>query len=119
MSLSLAEAKYRAMAQGTCELLWLYSFMTELSFPMIAPYTLFCDNKSAIMLASDSVLHERTKHIEVDVHFIREKVRSRMITPSFVTSADQTADMFIKPVGPSLLKSPLIKLDLIDIFTPA
>ncbi|GFZ18481.1 transmembrane Fragile-X-F-associated protein [Actinidia rufa] len=64
---------------------------------------------SAIMLASDSVHHERTKHIEVDVHSIIEKVRSRMITPSFVTSADQTADMFTKPVGPSLLKSSLIK----------
>ena len=118
MSRSSAEAEYRAMAQGTYELLWFRSFMTELGFPMTAPSTLFCDNKSAIMLASDSVLHERTKHIEVDVHFIREKVRSRMITPSFVTSADQTADMFTKPVGPSLLKSSLIKLGLIDIFAP-
>ena len=118
MSRSSVKAEYRAMAQGTCELLWLRSFMTELGFSMTAPFTLFCDNKSAIILASDSVLHERTKHIEVDDHFIREKVRLRMITPSFVTSFDQTVDIFTKHVGPSLLKSSLIKLGLVDIFAP-
>ncbi|XP_059639076.1 uncharacterized protein LOC132281383 [Cornus florida] len=49
---------------------------------------LFYDNKSAIMLASDSVLHERSKHIEVDIHFIREKVRSGIINPIFVPSSE-------------------------------
>ena len=98
------------MAQGTCELLWLRSILHELGFPETEPSTLFCDNKSAIMLASDSVRHERTKHIEVDVHFIREKVRSGIISPSFVRSPDQTADVFTKSVGPSLLKSSMVKL---------
>ncbi|GFY95374.1 hypothetical protein Acr_10g0007590 [Actinidia rufa] len=74
---------------------------------------------SAIMLSSDSVLHERTKHIEVDIHFIREKVRSGVITPSFVPSSAQTADMFTKSIGPSLLKSSLVKLGLVDIFASA
>ena len=86
---------------------------------MTAPFTLFCDNKSAIMLASDLVLHERTKYIEVDVQFIIEKVRLRMITLSFITFSNQTADIFTKHVGSSLLKSSLIKLGLVDIFTPA
>ncbi|GFZ11367.1 hypothetical protein Acr_22g0007650 [Actinidia rufa] len=119
VSHSSAEVENRVMAQGTCELLWLRSFMIELGFPMTAPSTLFCDNKSAIILDFDSFLHERTKHIEVDVHFIRERVRSRVITLSFVTSADQTANMFTKLVGPSLLKSSPIKLGLVDIFAPA
>ncbi|GFS30936.1 hypothetical protein Acr_00g0014870 [Actinidia rufa] len=52
---------------------------------------------------SRHVLHERTKHIEVDIHFIREKVRSRVITPNFVPSSAQTADMFTKSIRPSLL----------------
>ena len=52
---------------------------------MIESSTLFCDNKSAIMLSSDSVLHECTKHIEVNNHFIREKVSSGIITPQFVS----------------------------------
>jgi hypothetical protein len=64
---------------------------------------LFCDNKSAIMLASNSILHERSKHKEVDIYFIWEKVRSGIIIPSFVPSSEHIADVFTKPVGPSLL----------------
>ena len=74
VSRSSAKAEYRAMAQRTCELLWLRSLLDELGFLVKDSSTLFCDNKSAIMLSSDSVLHERTKHIEVDIHFIRENV---------------------------------------------
>ena len=107
------------MAQGTCEILWLRSILQELGFPVSEPSTLFCDNKSAIMLASDSVLHERTKHIEVDIHFIREKVRSGIVSPYFVPSSDQTADVFTKSVGPSLLKSSIVKLGLVNAFAPA
>ncbi|GFS37954.1 hypothetical protein Acr_00g0054850 [Actinidia rufa] len=76
-------------------------------------------SRHAIMLSSDSVLHERTKHIEVDIHFIREKVRSGVITPSFVSLSTQIADMFTKSIGPSLLKSSLVKLGLVDIFALA
>ena len=107
------------MAQGTSEILWLRSLLTELGFSVTNSPYLFCDNKSAIMLSSDSVLHERTKHIEVDIHFIRKKVRSGFITPSFVSSSAQTADMFTKSIGPSLLKSSLVKLGLVDIFASA
>jgi hypothetical protein len=70
VSRSSAEAEYHAMAQGTCEILWLQSIFNELGFIEKDSSQLFCDNKSAIMLASDSVLHERSKHIEVDIHFI-------------------------------------------------
>uniref|UniRef100_A0A2N9F1J4 non-specific serine/threonine protein kinase n=1 Tax=Fagus sylvatica TaxID=28930 RepID=A0A2N9F1J4_FAGSY len=109
VSRSSAEAEYRAMAQGTCEILWLRSICNELGFMETDSSQLFCDNKSAIMLASDSVLHERSKHIEVDIHFIREKVRSGIIIPSFVPSSEQIADVFTKPVGPSLLQSSIVK----------
>ena len=77
--------------------------MTELGFSVKDSSVLFCDNKSAIMLSSDLVLHERTKHIEVDIHFIREKVRYGVFIPSYVSSSNQAADMFTKFVGPSLL----------------
>jgi hypothetical protein len=119
VSRSSVEAEYRAMAQGTCEILWLRSICNELGFMEIDSSQLFCDNKSAIMFASDSVLHERSKHIEVDIHFIREKVRPGIIIPSFVPSSEQTVDVFTKPVGPSLLQSSIVKLGLIDIFALA
>ena len=83
---SSAEAEYRAMAQGTCEILWIRSILNELGFTEKGSSQLFCDNKSAIMLVSDSVLHERSKHIEVDIHFIQEKVQYGIIIPSFVPS---------------------------------
>jgi hypothetical protein len=115
---SSAEAEYRAMAQGTCEILWLRSILNELGFTEKDSSQLFCDNKSTSMLASDYVLHERSKHIEVDIHFIREKIQSSIIVPSFVPSSDQTADVFTKLVGPSLLQSSIVKLGLIDSFAP-
>lgn len=68
------------------------------------------------MLASDSVLHERTKHIEVDIHFIREKVRSGIIVTKFAPSAEQVVDALTKQIGPSLLKTTLRKLGMINIF---
>ncbi|GFS35783.1 hypothetical protein Acr_00g0042020 [Actinidia rufa] len=90
------------------------SFLDLLLEPNIEPWP-----KSVIMLASDSVLHERTKHIEVDVHFIREKVRFEVITPHFVPSSEQATDMFTKSIDPLLLKTSLSKLGLVDIFAPA
>jgi len=120
VSRSSAEAEYRAMAHGTCELLWIRSLLMELGFPVLEPSELHCDNRSAIMLASDLVPHERTKHVEVDIHFIREKVQSRIIiTTNFVPSSELTANMFTKSIGPSLLKNSLVKLGLFDIFAPA
>ncbi|XP_059627195.1 uncharacterized mitochondrial protein AtMg00810-like [Cornus florida] len=119
VSRSSAEAEYRAMAQGTCELLWLQSILRELGLVQKGSSRLFCDNKSAIMLASDSVLHERSKHVKVDIHFIREKVRSGIINPIFVPSSELTADVFTKSVRPSLLQSSIVKLGLINIFALA
>ena len=88
VSRSSAEAEYRAMAQGICEILWLRSIFNELGFMETNSSQLFCDNKSAIMFALDSVLHKRSKHIEVDINFIQEKVRSGIIISSFVPSSE-------------------------------
>ena len=83
------------MTQGTSEILWLHSLLTELEFSMTDSTSLFCDNKSTIMLSSDSV----------DIHFIREKILSGVITPCFVLSSAQTTDMFTKSIYYSHLLS--------------
>ena len=100
---SSAEAKYRAMALETCELIWLKQLLQELRFGKDGQMTLLCDNQAALHIASNPVFHERTKHIEVDCYFIREKIASGYMTTSFVNSSDQLADIFTKSLrGPRI-----------------
>uniref|UniRef100_A0A2N9FCY0 Uncharacterized protein n=1 Tax=Fagus sylvatica TaxID=28930 RepID=A0A2N9FCY0_FAGSY len=77
---SSAEAEYRAMAHTTCELTWLRTVLQEFGLLTQGPTPLYCDNQAAIHIASNPVFHERTKHIEVDCHFVRSKVESKDIS---------------------------------------
>ena len=70
---SSAETEYRAMALATCKLIWVKQLIQELKFTYVQPMKLYCDNQAALHIASNPVFHERTKHIEIDCHFIREK----------------------------------------------
>ncbi|RVW72915.1 Retrovirus-related Pol polyprotein from transposon RE2 [Vitis vinifera] len=81
---SSAEAEYRAMALATCELIWLRHLLRELRFGKDEQMKLIYDNQAALHIASNPVFHERTKHIEVDCHFIREKIVSGCVATSFV-----------------------------------
>ena len=92
---SSAETEYRAMALATCELIWLKHLFQELRFGNDEQMKLICDNQATLHISSNIVFHERTKHIEVDCHFIREKIASGCMTTSFVNSNDQLTDIFI------------------------
>ena len=80
---------------------------------------LICNNQVALHISSNSVFHERTKHIRVDCHFIREKIASRCMTTSFVNSNDQLADMFIKSLKGPRIKYICDKLCAFDLYAPA
>lgn len=62
------------MADATCELIWLTTALGEMHCPPLSPATLFCDNQSVLYIASNPVYHERTKHVEIDCHVVREFV---------------------------------------------
>lgn len=99
VSRSTAEALYRALATVTCELIWLVALLKDFHFSVPQPITVFCDNLAAIDIASNPVHHSKTKHIELDCHFIREKVQAHFITPTYIPSRLQLADIFTKPLG--------------------
>nr|KYP51611.1 Copia protein [Cajanus cajan] len=93
---SSAEAKFRAMAQGICELLWLKIILEDLRIKRDEPIRLYCDNKFAISIAHNPVQHDRTKHIDVDRDFIKEKLDSGLICTPYVSSQDNLADFLTK-----------------------
>jgi len=77
------------MASATSELIWLKQLLKELQFGEVTQMTLICDNHVALHISSNLIFHERTKHIEIDCHFIREKIVSRDIKTEFVNLNDQ------------------------------
>ncbi|PON91192.1 hypothetical protein TorRG33x02_130080 [Trema orientale] len=85
VSRSSAEAKFRVVAQGICELLWLKMMLEELKVTKEEPMKLFYDNKAAINISHNPVHHDRTKHVEIDRHFVKEKIKKGIICMSYVT----------------------------------
>ncbi|KAI5322145.1 hypothetical protein L3X38_031217 [Prunus dulcis] len=79
---------------------------------------LHCDNKSAIDIAHNPVQHDRTKHVEVDRHFIKEKIKKKIIRLPFLKSEDQLADILTKAVCGRVFHDSLTKLDIGDIYAP-
>jgi len=74
------------MALGVCELLWIKNMLSDLGFKQNETMILYCDNTSAIAIAHNPVQHDRTKHVEIDRHFIKEKLEVGIISFSFVRS---------------------------------
>jgi hypothetical protein len=96
VSRSSTEAEYRSMTHTTAELYWLYMLFQELQITLSTASSLWCDNVNAIALASNLVFHSHTKHIEIDYHFVREKVVNHDIQVQHTSTQDQIADVFTK-----------------------
>ncbi|XP_058096141.1 secreted RxLR effector protein 161-like [Magnolia sinica] len=88
VALSSAEAEFLGMAKGLCELLWLKHLLTEIGFAPTTKMNLFCDNKAVIDISHNPVQHDRTKHVEVDRHFIKSNLDAKIISFPFVKSED-------------------------------
>ena len=117
VSRSSSEAEYRALATTTCELQWLTYLLTDLRIPFKQSALLYCDNQSALQIAANQVFHERTKHIDIDCHLVREKVCSGLVKLLPVSSSKQLADIFTKSLSPSLFSTLCAKLGMLNLYS--
>ena len=90
----------------------------ELGIQVPMPMEVHCDNKSAIHIAENPVFHERTKHIEIDCHVTRDRIKSGMIVLKHIGTNDQPADLFTKALHRTRLQQLLSKLGVHDIYSP-
>lgn len=118
VSRSSAEAEYRAIASTTCELIWLKQLLRDFGIHHSHAALLFCDNDSAIKIANNPTFHERTKHIEIDLHFVRDKVVDKTIRLMPIRTQFQLVDLFTKPLPATKLIPFMSKMSLQNIYSP-
>ena len=117
---SSAKAEFRVVAQGICEVIWIKRLLEELKVIRRLPMKVLCDNKAAIAIAIayNPVLYDRTKHVEVDKHFIKEKLEGLICVP-YIPIKDQTVDILTKELPKKQFDKLISKLAMEDIFKPA
>ncbi|KAL2226639.1 UNVERIFIED_CONTAM: hypothetical protein Sindi_2022600 [Sesamum indicum] len=95
------------MASTVCELLWVSFLLRDLDIPVSLPIPFWCDNKAVLHISANPIFHERTKHLNIDWHLVRDQFKLDFISPSHIRSSDQLADLFTKalhsPAFPHLL----------------
>ena len=114
VALSSAEAEFWGIARGVTEVLWVKKLLTEIGFAPNEACELMCDNKEAINISENPVQHDRTKHVEVDRHFIKEKLEDGIISLPFVKTEEQLANIQTKTVPTKSFAEALGKLGIGD-----
>jgi hypothetical protein len=102
ISRSSAEAEYRIVTNDVVEACWLRQLLVELHNPLSRATLVYCDNVSAVYLSTNLVQHQRTKHVEIDLHFVRERVAVRNVHVLHVSMTSQFADIFTKGLPSSV-----------------
>lgn len=104
------------MACAVCKIIWLLSFLSKLHQQHSQPSLLFFDNQTILHIATNPVYHEKTKHIELDYHLIREKIHAKNIKTLHVSLVHQVAEMLTKPLASPSFLSLLSKMNIHNIY---
>jgi hypothetical protein len=104
VSVSSTEAKYKTIANATTEIMWVHTLLEELKLTRHTTALLWRDNLGATYLSANPVFHAKTKHIEVDYHFVKERVVKKQLRIQFISSDDQLGDGFTKTLPAAKLK---------------
>ena len=107
------------MAAVASEIIWLNQLLQDFHISLLSPALLYCDNQAAVHIATNPIFHERTKHIEIDYHFIRDKVNQGSIRLLPIRSSYQLTDLFTKALPSSTLFSLLSKMAIKNIYSPS
>jgi hypothetical protein len=118
VSRSSSEAEYRALSTATCELIWMLHLLKDLGITCEKLPVLYCDSQSAVHIASNPVFHERTKHLDIDCHLVREKLQQGLLKLLPVSTNDQLADFLTKALPSPKFNSFVCKLGMIDLYHP-
>jgi hypothetical protein len=103
VSRSSTKAEYKALANGAAEAIWISYLLKELGVTQRHAPVLWCDNLGATYLTVNPVFHAQTKQIEIDFHFVRERVAEGALQVKFISSSDQLVDVFTKPATRQML----------------
>jgi hypothetical protein len=112
VSRSSTESEHKTLVNATAEIMWIQTLLYELKISSPHTAKVWCDNMGAKYLSSNPVFHGRTKHIEVDYHFVRERVSRKLLEVDFVSTRDQVTDGFTKPLAARQLENFKYNLNL-------
>lgn len=104
------------MATTITEIIWIKGLLKDLEFQKLLSTTLHCDNNAAIQIALNPIIHQTIKHIEVDCHFVREKIQEKIIEMKFTNSEDELADIMTEALERSQHEKLLYSLEVVDIY---
>ncbi len=119
VSRSSSEAEYRALAATCCEVQWVTFLLEDLDITTHSTKNLYCDSQSARHIAQNHSFHERTKHLDIDCHVVRERLQQGLFNLLPISTENQPADLLTKPVDNDVFYRLLHKLGVLNIHAPA
>jgi hypothetical protein len=99
VALSTAEAEYIALSVAVREVVWLHKILTNLFDHEMDPTTIHCDNQTYVKISENPMFHDRSKHFEIKYHYIRDMVQRKTIHVQYLSTHEQIADIFTKPLS--------------------